>query len=370
MGGPISAASPPRTRPAGRGKHPLGTRRYGNRATASSPKGQQPVKGSEAGGEAVVFVAGAPRPSGGHRARVLRKRQAMFGTSDLVLRHAAAALPAHAGYALTRRVTPMLGGERRRFVASVVAEKARSLLGNDALAAAAGDRFVTEIACDDLDAITAVRWNETARLAATKVEGAEHLPDDGPAIVTSFHFSGGFRVFDVLRRHGLRPTFLHAPPRVPPAGYDRAIGRMRNRHLKATLDPPWVEPGPDARKILGRTFDQGGVVVALLDVAPALLGLRDFTECRLFGRSLRLPVGLLRMAASQGVPVVPYDGRVENDRRVLEFLAPARGDDAPSMLREILVTAERIIQARPWSWQAWLDLDALFDPETGVTFPS
>ncbi len=284
----------------------------------------------------------------------------MFNASDLALRRAAALLPSRAGYALTRRLTPRLGGDQRRWLGGVVREKALALLGDEELATATGERFTTEVACDDLDAVTSVAWRESRRLAATSVVGPEHLPQVGPAIVTSFHFSGGFRVFDVLRTRGLRPTFLHAPPREVPRGYGATMHELRMHHLRQYLTPPLIEPGPGAREALDRHLGEGGVIVGLLDVAPAMLDLRDHAGCTLLGRRLRLPVGLLRLAIKHAAPVIPYDGRIDRNERVLEFHPPAHGDDPEALLADVLLTCEHVIRERPWTWQAWLDADGFF----------
>lgn len=287
----------------------------------------------------------------------------MFESSDLALRHLAALLPPRRGYALTRVVTPRLGGERRRWVSSVVRENALRLLGDEQLAARAGERFVAELACDDLDAFTASRWSEERRLGATTVVGADHLPPTGPCIVTSFHFSGGFRVFDVLRARGHRVTFLHSPPREPLSGYAASAHAARARYFARHLDPAFIEPGPGARDALDRHLADGGAVVALLDVAPATLGLRDHASCELFGRPLRLPVGLMRLAGRHGAPVVPYDGRLDADRRILELHEPRRAPTPEALLSEVLSVFERVTRARPWTWQAWLDVERLFSGE-------
>lgn len=285
----------------------------------------------------------------------------MFHPTDLALRRAAALLPSRAGYALTQRLTPHLGGEARAWIGSQVEASALSLLENETAARAAGERFVAEVACDDLDALTADRWPEARRLAATRLVGEANLPTVGPAIVTSFHFSGGFRIFDVLRARGLRPTFLHAPPRGELRGYDAALYEARTRYFESHLEPRFIEPGPGARDSLDEHLGAGGVIVALLDVAPAVLDLRDHAECRLFGRPLRLPVGLLRLAVKHDAPVLPYDGRIEAGARVLEIHPAMRAPDPAVLLQEVLRGCERVIRERPWTWQSWLDAASLFE---------
>lgn len=291
--------------------------------------------------------------------------EGMFTGADLVARQIAAVLPSRAGYRLTQWWTPRVGGEPRRWTGQVVRDRVRELLSDDALAEEAGRRFLPELACDDLDAFTAVTWSESRRLASTTVVGAEYLPKKGPVVVTSFHLSGGFRVFDVLRAHHHEPLFLHAPPAGPLAPYAAAVQGRRENHLRRTLRPPFLEPGPGTRDQLDRHLSEGGAVVALLDVTPTMLDLRDRVPTSLFGRTLDLPVGLLRLATKHRAPVVPYDGRLERDARVLEFHSPSRAEAPEALLVETVATFERIIRERPWVWQAWPALETFFGDEAG-----
>jgi hypothetical protein len=286
----------------------------------------------------------------------------MFRDRDLLLRAVAALLPSRAGYRLTERLTPRLGGEPLRHVAAAVHSAAERLLGDAGLGRAAAERFAAAIACDDLDGLTAWGWPEGLRQRSVLVEGAGAVQAPEAAVFVSFHLSGGFRVFDVLRRLGFDPTFLCAPPRPGWSRYQRAIAGARLAHLRRTLSVPYVMTGPGAKRALESRLAAGGCIVALLDVAPGTLGLRDFGQGMLFGRALAVPLGLLRLAATTGVRVVPYDGRLEEGRRVLRFHAPVSGPDPDRLLGEVLSVFERTIRERPWDWQAWLEIESLFSP--------
>lgn len=283
----------------------------------------------------------------------------MFRSPDLALRVAAALLPPRAGYSVTQRLTPLLGGARLRSVERVVRAEAERILGEPSLAAMTGARFASEIACDDLDAVTGLVWPRSLRLSVIDIQGAHLLPAPGAAVFVSFHFSGGFRVFDVLRRRGFRPTFLRAPVRPAPNRYLGVIEALRRVYLRRALDPPFIPTGKGARERLAEHLEQGGAVVALLDVAPATLDLRDVAPASLLGHDLVLPIGLLRIAARLEAPVIPYAGRIDGGRRVLSFYDPVRSTNPETILNRVLGCFERVVREQPWTWQAWLELDSL-----------
>ncbi len=289
----------------------------------------------------------------------------MFGKADLALRRLAACLPPSAGYALTRAATRYLDPARERSARDVVTRNATRVLTEHAAAARAGAGFVAALACDDLDALTAASWPRRLRLATTRTEGIDSLPE-GPAVFASFHLSGGFRIFDVLAAAGRRPTFLWAEDHDPqPSGYGDALRAARRHHLRDVLaGGSWIVLGPGARDALAAHLDGGGAVVALLDVAPSILGLRDTAPVPLFGRIVPLAAGLMRLAAARALPVVPYDGRIERGRRVLHFHPAERAPDPRELLASVVRRLERVVLERPFDWQGWLDLDALIGPDS------
>jgi lauroyl/myristoyl acyltransferase len=282
----------------------------------------------------------------------------VFRDRDIWLRLAAALLPQRQGYALTKRWAARSDPARFEWVASVVAQQAERLLQDPELAAAAARGFVPEVACDDLDAVTAVVWPRVLRRRWTDAEGTEHLPASGPVLLVSFHFSGGLRVFEALGER--RTTFLLAENRPGARRYLRVLESLRRRYFRRVLEPPWIATGEGARERLREHLDRGGALVALLDVAPVEIGLRDHVVTELFGRPLRLPVGLLRLAASKRIPVVPFAGRIENGRRVIRFHAAIAGDDPIDLLERVLRSFADIIREQPETWQGWLDVDRLF----------
>lgn len=284
----------------------------------------------------------------------------IFGTADLLVRTLAARLPARPGYALTRILTPRIDAGRRRWLGERAAAAVLEYLEDPAAARATADRFVVELACDDLDGLATRYRSESTRRGAVSVHGVEHIPANGPLVLTSFHFSGGFGVFDLLRASGRNPLFLHAPVEPRSRPYPRRMAEARSDYLRRHFDPAWIEPGPGAREALDRTLSEGGTVVGLLDVAPDRLEVRDRLPGQLLGRPLELPAGLLRLAADHRATVVPYHGRLENDVRILEIEPPLHGRSVEDLVEQTLARCEAVIRKRPWIWQNWLDVDGLF----------
>jgi len=291
----------------------------------------------------------------------------VFRDRDLPLRLLAAALPAPSGYALTRDLTPLLGGARHRHVASVVRANAAEVLRDDALAAATARGFAASLACDDLDGLTAWLWPRALRLAALRVDGESHLPPAGRAVFATFHIGGGFRVYDALLTRGFRPAVLAALPDPTGNRYRRAIDRARFAYLRRELGDGVLPVGPNAPRADVRSpashLARGGAVIAVLDVAPAALGLRDSGRAELFGRPVDLPIGALRLAAGAGIPVVPFDAFLDRGRRVVRFHPAIASADASEILARVAAVMEGAIRERPWDWQGWIDVQRLFAHE-------
>jgi len=280
----------------------------------------------------------------------------MFRDRDLVLRALTTPLPARLAYRLSAGATALLGGARHRHASAVAGAAMERLLG--AGAAAQASRFVAGLAADDLDACRA--WALPAALrGAAVVEGGGVLPARGPALFVGFHLSGGLSVLEVLQARGLRPTFLRAPARDGGDRYQRAIDEMRSRYLERLLEVPWLLTGSGARQAIAEHLSAGGSVVALLDVPSAAVDLRDRAAGTLFGRRVELPVGVLRLALAARLPVIPFDGRVVEGRRIVRFHPRALGDDVGALLASVLDTLEGVVRERPWDWHSWLEIDYL-----------
>lgn len=288
----------------------------------------------------------------------------MFRDRDLIGRFAAALLPPRLGYELTARWAAQSDAPRMEWIAAAISREAERLLGDPERARAAGAGFAAAMACDDLDAITALLWPRSLRLRSTRFEGSEHLPRAGPVVLVGFHCSGGFRVFDGLIARGLRPTFVLAENRPIGRRYVRWLHALRLAYFRRWLSPPFIATGPGARERLTAHLSAGGAVVGLLDVAPDHLGIRDHAPGELFGHVVRLPVGLLRVSLAAAAPVMPYDAWIEGGVRVIRFHPPVPGSQPEAVLRGVLRTLEEAIRERPETWQGWLDFAPLLEPSS------
>ncbi|MEW6268361.1 MAG: hypothetical protein AB1689_03585 [Thermodesulfobacteriota bacterium] len=285
----------------------------------------------------------------------------MFRDRDLALRAAAALLPVAAGEALTRRLTPRSLGDRFAYVAAAVRAAMGDVLGPGAELDAESRRFVTGLALDDLDACRAWLGRDGDRARSVRREG-EALPRAGAALFVGFHLSGGLPAFDALRAAGFSPTFLCAPPREGWTRYQRAIAAARLGYLRRTLARPWIYTAPGARDALDEHLAQGGAVVALLDVPRAALELRDRVPATLFGRTIEVPAGVVRLARAHGAPIVPFDARLERGARIARFHRPVDAASVEDAVQEIVRVLEAVVRARPGDWHAWLEIDELLAP--------
>ena len=280
----------------------------------------------------------------------------IWSTRDLISRLGATLLPPRAGYRFAGQRRP---DDADAIEIRVAAEVAR-VLGDEELGARAGEGFLGSLACDDLDALTSVSWPQIMRQRSFRVEGSANLPAAGPVIMASFHLGGGFRVFDALIAHGLRPAFLRQPFGGSPSAYERTIEAARARYFETHLGERLIAVGPEARTRLESHLESGGAAVALLDVAPASLGLRDRARVSFLGREIELAAGLMRLASRLQIPVLPYDGRIEDGRRVLTFHPAHRAEDPQELLQATIASLEGVVRERPWDWQGWLDVERFF----------
>jgi hypothetical protein len=282
----------------------------------------------------------------------------MFRDPDLAVRVLGTLLPGASGERASDRLTARLGGERTRYAGAVAGAAAAELLGDAAAGGAVERRWVASLARDDLDACRA--WARVGpRCGDAVVLGAEHLPAPGAAVFAGFHLSGGLAIFETLRGRGFSPTFLLAPAAPRAARYERALRAIRLRYLARVLERPCIETGPGARQALERHLDEAGAVVVLLDVPEDAVQLRDRAPATLFGRRASLPVGILRLAATRGLPVVPFDGSVAGGARTVRFHSPVTGAEPRQSLQQVVAVMERVVRERPWDWHSWLELDAL-----------
>jgi hypothetical protein len=274
------------------------------------------------------------------------------------LRLVGAALPSRLGYALTCHLTPKLGGRRAAWIAERVCA-AVALRCDESLAQPAGERFVAHLACDDLDEITALLWPARVRRRAMSVEGATLLPTSRRALFVSLHFSGGARVFDALSARGYRPGLIAAPPVAGSDRYSRVLSKVRAAHWRRDLPSAVYFVGPDVPRAQARTpalhLREHGALVVLLDVPGRLSG-RDTARVRFLDGLMDVPVGMIRLATRAGVPIVPFDARLEDSVRIVRFHEPILTADPDDAAQRTVAVLETVVRQSPWEWHGWLGL--------------
>jgi len=182
------------------------------------------------------------------------------------------------------------------------------------------------------------------------VEGA--WPDCSPFIAMTFHWGAGLWALDDLRASGFPARFLSA--RIDPARFHgdwvaHAYARSRNRTVESAGGAPVIYTG-GATEAIRRTLGEGQAVVALYDIpaTPDHATLRT----RVCGRTIELPAGLANLAATAGVPVVPFSMGVDcatgrRQLRIEDSFRPASAQDFADRLADALT---RLIRTDTAAW--------------------
>ncbi|MBK7471334.1 MAG: hypothetical protein IPI73_12615 [Betaproteobacteria bacterium] len=182
------------------------------------------------------------------------------------------------------------------------------------------------------------------------VEGA--WPDHGPFIAMTFHWGAGLWALGDLRASGVLARFLSAgidPARFHGDWAALAYARSRNRTVESAGGAPVNYTG-GATQAIRRALGEGHAVVALYDIpaTPDHATLRTMV-C---GRIVELPAGLANLAATAGVPVVPFSMGVDcatgrRQLRIDDAFRPASAQDFADRLADALT---RLIRTDTAAW--------------------
>ena len=262
---------------------------------------------------------------------------------------------------------------RNPSITEAVRANARLVLGASAsptMIRNLGEQFFAVRSYDELDAF-AVLTHSWRRLEKwIRIEGEENLlpltrTRQGVLLLT-FHVGGGSLIFPYLRSRGLVSHYLSISLPQARAMTDRiqyTFGWFRLWGIQHLAGHNIIFVGGSKDQIR-QVLRQGGIVVALLDVVPDALHIKDIAEVSFFGRLARFPTGLLAVAAETDAAVVPFFGRVEEDlHRHLSFAEPQHIGPIGKSLDALVGLLEEYIRRYPQEWHFWPGLQYFYGQE-------
>ena len=194
----------------------------------------------------------------------------------------------------------------------------------------------------------------------------------GAFIAVSFHYGNGMWMLRDLLRKGRRTTVVAAP--FEPGDYKGrriylAYSRARYRAMERSAGAP-AAYRPHVRDKLVAALTHGDVVMSLLDLPPRLVSANQQTV-ELLGQTASLPLGVFQLAASIGVPVVPF--WIEIDARGVRKLvidgARDPGDPAANMAY-FAGLLDRLIRRDPAAWHFWSEWPAWMRDAAALPAPA
>jgi hypothetical protein len=173
-----------------------------------------------------------------------------------------------------------------------------------------------------------------------------------PCVFIGFHYGTAFWSLRHLRRHGHRVAFLSAPldasrQRAEPLRF--AFTRWRQNQVARAGGAPIIYVGGSADRIRA-SLGQGISVLALIDVPEPTT---STVPVQVLGHELRFPDGILRIGASENVPILGFIATLDPGtgvRRLRFARLPSAPGDAVHALAALLDTA---IRDDPAAWHFW-----------------
>ncbi len=251
------------------------------------------------------------------------------------------------------------------------ANAASALQSEELPATDMGEQFFEVMNCDRIDAYASwlYSWHRLQRWV--RVTGEERLftavAEKRGVLLLTFHFGGGSLIFPYLRSHGMSAHLVaNSLQRTREGGgwAQYTFGRLRFQHIARLMKREVIFVGGVGPRKIHRALAKGGMVVALLDVVPEFVGIKEWREEQevpFLGRPARFPTGLLSIAARTDAVIVPFFGWVGADRHWhLSFEEPCRAI-APSETLPVLVgLLERYIRQYPHEWHHWPAAQAFY----------
>ena len=174
----------------------------------------------------------------------------------------------------------------------------------------------------------------------------------GPCVFIGFHYGTGFWSLRHLRRLGHRVSVLSAPIdaqhwRAEPLRL--AAMQVRQKRVAEAGGAPVIYVGGSAERIRA-ALSRGTSILALIDVPePSSATVR----VPLLGRDVQLPDGILRIAASQNVPLVGYVAALAPDTGMRRLRFTRLPPDPASALRALATLLDAAIRSDSAAWHFW-----------------
>jgi len=179
-------------------------------------------------------------------------------------------------------------------------------------------------------------------------------PPRGPCVFVGFHYGTGFWSLRYLRRLGHRVSFVSAPIESAQFHGDRlrpGFFRWRQRRVEAAGGAPVIYVGGSSERI--RTTLRDGVsILALIDVPDATT---STLAVPLLGKRVRFPDGIVRIAASEGVPLVGYVASLDPQTGTRRLRFTRLPDDPTQALGTLAGMLDAAIREDPASWHFWAE---------------
>jgi lauroyl/myristoyl acyltransferase len=231
-----------------------------------------------------------------------------------------------------------------------------------------GEKFFAVVNYDEIDAYASVihPWRRLRQWVHITGE-ANLLPltaNTQATLFLTFHVGGGSLVFPYLRSKGIHPHYLSISlqqARQLSGRVQYAFSQLRLWGVEKNSGQKIIFVGGSKEK-LRQVLRQGGTVVALLDVVPESLNIKEQGEARFFGRLARFPTGLLSVVAETGASIVPFFGRVGEDlHRHLSFEDLHRVENIEDTLGSLVSHLEAYIRRYPHEWHFWPGLQHFYN---------
>lgn len=213
------------------------------------------------------------------------------------------------------------------------------------------------------DALLGARLRRRGWVRRMRVDGSWPAPGQ-PFIGASFHFGTGCWALAHLRDHGTPAAFLAQR-------YDRSSYAGPVQYRAARLREAGVRHAGGAAVIF--TGGSMAAMHAALRANKAVVGLVDTPVADPrhalvvpFGKHhMRLPTGLLDVAAAAGVPVVPFEvvPDTRDASRHLRIGEPLDPGDRRAALATLAARLHALLQEAPAAWYFWQQLPALLVAE-------